>query len=240
MTTARVSAALASAIVITGVVAVGPTTAPAHAYGPASCIPGDPMRPTGELFATTNTATITDPADPRLTDRLDLLNLDENFTALTELALPVESRVVDGVFWSAGTGLTYERSRQFRLACTDYKNLCWVADDLRGRYRQEAVLTFEYLPGEDTRADGFTVTVTGIDRTRFAEALAADPVVRDRLGGGSFTDSGALILVADRADADLIRDFIAALGGGWNAGELRYGDREFVRSTGTDALACAV
>ncbi|MGW4356080.1 hypothetical protein ACWELJ_28735 [Nocardia sp. NPDC004582] len=240
MTTARVSAALAAAIVITGVVAGSPATAPARAYGPASCVPGDPTRPTGELFATTNTATITDPADPRLTDRLDLLNLDENFTALTELALPVDSRVVDGVFWSAGTGLTYERSRQFQLACTDYKNLCWVADDLRGRYRQEAVLTFEYLPGEDTRADGFTVTVTGIDRTRFGAALAADPVAGERLGGGSFTDSGDLILVADRADTDLVREFVTALGGDWNTGRIRYGDREFVRSTGTAALPCAV
>ncbi|MFD7847239.1 hypothetical protein ACFV4K_30450 [Nocardia sp. NPDC059764] len=76
------------------------------------------------------------------------------------------------------------------------------------------------------------IVITGV--------VAADPVVRDRLGGGSFTDSGALILVADRADADLILDFITTLGGDWNPGELRYGDREFVRSTGTDALACAV
>ncbi|MFE3795005.1 hypothetical protein KHQ06_29365 [Nocardia tengchongensis] len=74
MTTARISASLAAA--------------PARAYGPASCVPGDPTRPTGELFATTNTATITDPADPRLNDRLELLELDESFTALTELALP--------------------------------------------------------------------------------------------------------------------------------------------------------
>ncbi|MEU1204528.1 hypothetical protein [Nocardia sp. NPDC005825] len=240
MTTARVSAALASAIVITGVVAVGPTTAPAHAYGPASCVPGDPTRPTGELFATTNTATITDPADPRLNDRLDLLELDENFTALTELALPVGSQLIDGVAWSADTGVTYERSKRFLLACTDYKNLCWVADDLRGRYRQDTVLTFEYLPGEDARADDFTVTVTGLDRVRFGDALAANPAVAQRLGGGSFTASGELILVGDRADTALIRDFVTSLGGDWNTAEFRYGDREFVRSTGTAALACAV
>lgn len=240
MNTARVSAVLAAAIVITGAVTAGPATPPARAYGPASCVPGDPTRPTGELFAGSNTATITDPADPRLTDRLELLNLDENFTALTELALPVDSQLIDGVSWSAATGLTYERSRRFLLACTDYKNLCWVADDLRGRHGQAAVLTFEYLPGEDTRADGFSVTVTGVDRTRFAAALAADPVVRERLGGGSFTDSGALILIADRADTDLVRDFVTGLGGDWNTGQIRYGDREFVRSTGTDALACAV
>ncbi|MGW2664907.1 hypothetical protein ACWCW7_28475 [Nocardia tengchongensis] len=240
MTTARISAALAAALVTAGTVAIGPAAAPARAYGPASCVPGDPTRPTGELFATTNTATITDPADPRLNDRLELLELDENFTALTELALPVASRLVDGIAWSADTGISYERSRQFQLGCTDYKNLCWVADDLRVRYSQGSVLTFEYLPGQDERADGFTVTVTGVDRIRFHDALAADPVVGARLGGGSFTESGDLILVADRTDETLIHNFVTALGGTWDAAQFRYGDREFVRSTGTDALPCAV
>ncbi|MEC3918298.1 hypothetical protein VMT40_27130 [Nocardia sp. CDC160] len=247
MITARITAALAAVLVISGApvvsgsMAIGPDAAPARAYGPASCVPGNPTQPTGELFATTNTETITDPADPRLSDPLSLFELEVDATAATELALPVGSQLVDGVFWSSDSNaITYERSRQFQLACTDYKNLCWVADDLRVRHNQESVLTFEYLPGEDTRANGFTVTVPGIDRTRFHDALVADPVVRDRLGGGSITQSGDLILVADRADMDLVRTFVTSLGGSWNANSIAYGDREFVHSTGTSALACAV
>ncbi|MTE17146.1 hypothetical protein GLP40_30965 [Nocardia sp. CT2-14] len=212
---------------------------PARAYGPASCVPGNPTQPTSELFATNNTATIADPADPRLGDRLSQFEIEVDATALTELALPVGSELLDGVFWSSDTGTsTYERFRQFQLACTDYKNLCWVADDLRVRYNQASVLTFEYLPGQDARANGFTVTVPGIDRARFHDALVADPVVRDRLGGGSVTESGNLILVADRADMSLVQDFVIGLGGEWSDSQLRYGDREFVHGTGTTALAC--
>ncbi|MEV0467362.1 hypothetical protein AB0I30_20205 [Nocardia tengchongensis] len=62
----------------------------------------------------------------------------------------------------------------------------------------------------------------------------------ERLGGGSFTESGDLILVADRTDETLVRNFVTDLGGTWDASQFRYGDREFVRSTGTDALPCAV
>ncbi|MEV6102204.1 hypothetical protein [Nocardia sp. NPDC051981] len=241
MTALRITAPLAAVLVIAGAgaVATGPPAAPARAYGPASCVPGNPTQPTSELFATTNTATITDPADPRLSDRLSQFELEVDATALTELALPVGSELLDGVFWSSDTGaVTYERSRQFQLACTDFKNLCWVADDLRVRYNQESVLTFEYLPGDDVRADGFTVNVPRIDRTRFHDALVADPLVRDRLGGGSVTESGDLVLVADRADQDLVRNFVTGLGGAWNDGQVRYGDREFVHGTGTAALAC--
>ncbi|AYF79393.1 hypothetical protein D7D52_25985 [Nocardia yunnanensis] len=241
MTTARITAALAAALVISGAVAIGPAATPARAYGPASCVPGNPTQPTGELFATTNTDTITDPNDPRLSDPLSLFELEVDATAATELALPVGSQLVDGVFWSSDSGTTtYERSRQFQLACTDYKNLCWVADDLRVRHNQESVLTFEYLPGDDTRANGFTVTVPGVDRTRFHDALVADPVVRDRLGGGSVTQDGALILVADRADLNLVRDFVTSLGAAWDPASVVYGAREFVHGTGTSALACSL
>ncbi|GAB2518167.1 hypothetical protein GCM10027167_21170 [Nocardia heshunensis] len=241
MTTVRITAALAAALVISGAVAIGPAATPAQAYGPASCVPGNPTQPTGEMFATNNTATITDPADPRLSDQLSLFELEVNATALTELALPVGSQLLDGVFWSSDSGTTtYERSRQFQLACTDYKNLCWVADDIRVRDNQESVLTFEYLPGDDARANGFTVTVPGVDRTRFHDALVADPAVRDTLGGGSVTQDGSLILVADRGDMALVRDFVTGLGAAWNSDAVVYGHSEFVHSTGTSALACAL
>ncbi|QVI20274.1 hypothetical protein KHQ06_29370 [Nocardia tengchongensis] len=53
-------------------------------------------------------------------------------------------------------------------------------------------------------------------------------MVAERLGGGSFTESGDLILVADRTDETLIRNFVTDLGGTWDASQFRYGDREFV------------
>ncbi|MFF0609898.1 hypothetical protein ACFYUD_14650 [Nocardia tengchongensis] len=50
----------------------------------------------------------------------------------------------------------------------------------------------------------------------------------------------ASVLVADRIDETLIRTFVTDLGRTWDATQFRYGDREFVRSTGTDALPCTV
>lgn len=228
MIAARITAALAFALALTGAAVIGPA-APAQAYGPASCVPGNPLQPTAELFATDNPATITDPTDPRLGDQLQQFEIEVDATALTELGLPVGSDLLDGVFWSSDTRqTTYERSREFRLACTDAKNLFWIADDLRVRYHQESVLSFLLLPADDPQANGFTVSVPGIDRTRFHDALVADPVVRDRLGGGSVTQSGTLVLVADRADLDTVRDFVTRLGGQWDPSTLQYGDREFV------------
>ncbi|MCU1640342.1 MAG: hypothetical protein JWN03_617 [Nocardia sp.] len=231
MTTARITAVVAFVLAISGAGAVTGPVGPAQAYGPASCVPGNPLQPTAELFATENTDTITDPSDPRLNDQLGMFEIAVDATAVTELALPVWSDLLDGVFWSDQSGAaTYERSRDFHLACTDSRNLFWIADDVRVRYHQESVLTFELLPADDARANAVSITVTGVDRTRFHDALVADPAVRDRIGGGSVTESGALILVIDRADFELTRHLISGLGGQWDSAGLQYGDREFVGS----------
>lgn len=227
MITARIAAAFATATLAGALLTAG--SAPAQAYGPASCAPANPLHPTAELFGTWNTATITDPADPRLADPLTQFELEVNLTAAMELGLTVHSEPVDGVFWSEQSQqITYEPARRFELACTGRDNLCWIADDLRVRYNQEAVLGIEFLPADNERADGFLVRVPGVDSTRLHEALLADPAARDRLGGGSVTEDGTLILVADRADLHAVRAFVENLGGHWDPAAVRYGDRQLV------------
>lgn len=228
MITARIAAVCATVITFSSVlVTVG--SGAADAYGPYSCAPGNPLQATAELFGTWNTATITDPADPRLNDPLTQFEVEVDLTAATELGLTVGTQPIDGVFWSEQSQqITYEPARRFELACTGRDNLCWIADDLRVRYHQEAVLGIEYLPADDERADGFVVRVPGVDRTRLHDALLADPVARDRLGGGSVTEDGTLILVADRGDLDATRAFVEGLGGQWDPSSVRYGDRQLV------------
>ncbi len=220
-------ATLTGALFTVGSGTVGSGTA--HAYGPWSCATGNPLQPTAELFGTWNTDTITDPADPRLADPLTQFDIEVNLTAAMELGLTVHSEPVDGVFWSQDSQqITYEPARRFELACTGRDNLCWIADDLRVRYHQEAVLGLEYLPASDERADGFAVTVPGVDRTRLHDALLADPAARDTLGGGSVTEDGNLILVADRADLETVRSFVESLGAQWDPAAVQYGDRQYV------------
>ncbi|MFB8007059.1 hypothetical protein [Nocardia sp. NPDC056000] len=224
----RVAATLAAAVTF-GATLISVGAGAADAYGPASCAPGNPLQPTAELFGTWNTATITDPADPRLNDPLTQFELETNLTAAMELGLTVHSEPIDGVFWSdQSQQITYEPARRFELACTGRDNLCWIADDLRVRYHQEAVLGIEYLPADDPRADGFIVQIPGIDRTRLHDALLADPTARDTLGGGSVTEDDNLILIADRTDLDAVHSFVESLGAQWNPSAVRYGDRQYV------------
>ncbi|WP_170264165.1 hypothetical protein [Nocardia uniformis] len=228
MIIARIAAAFAAVITLTGaLLTAGSGTA--DAYGPWSCAPENPLLPTAELFGTWNTATITDPADPRLDDPLTQFELEVNLTAAMELGLTVHSEPIDSVYWSQQSQqITYEPARRFELACTGRDNLCWIADDLKVRYNQEAVLGIEFLPADHERADGFLVRVPGIDLTRLHDALMADPVARERLGGGSITEDGTLILVADRADLDVARTFVQGLGAQWDPAAVRYGDRQLV------------
>ncbi|MFI9507862.1 hypothetical protein [Nocardia sp. NPDC052566] len=201
----------------------------ADAYGPWSCAPENPSRPTAELFGTWNTATITDPADPRLTDPLTQFELEVNLTAAMELGLTVHSEHTVEVHWSEQSQqVTYAPARRFELACTGRDNLCWIADDLRIRYHQPAVLGIEFLPADDERADGFLVSVPNTDRNRLRDALIADPLARDHLGGGALTADDTLILIADRNDLDTAQTFIQAVGAQWNPAAIRYGDRQLV------------
>ena len=140
------------------------------------------------LFATNNTETIADPADPRLQDRLEPFASQVDGTILANTALPVGSDRMQGVFWSEDLQrLTFESSRQFHLACVGEAELNRIAEMVAGQFAQESVLTFTYQPGDVSSADSFIAEVPGVDVQRFHNALATDPDARTRLGGGSIT-----------------------------------------------------
>ncbi|WP_327114115.1 hypothetical protein OHB12_33530 [Nocardia sp. NBC_01730] len=224
MIAARVAAVFAVVFVGSSVGAVGAAQA-----APGACAAGDPLRPTAELFATDNTETITDPADHRLRNRLEGFELAVDAIAVRNVALPVGSTLVSGVFWSQERHhATYERSREFHLACVDGADLGRIAQQVRARFGQESVLTFEHRAAGAPGIDAFIVEVADIDLRRFHDALVADPVARERLVGGSVTEQNTLILVADIADLEPTRRFVERVGGTWDFVTVRYGDREFV------------
>jgi hypothetical protein len=214
---------------LTGLMAAAIISAtPLHA-NIIGCTPDDPSQPRAELFATTNTAVITDADDPRLRDRLELFELQVDTTVLANAAVATGSTLVDGVSWSADRHqLTYERSREFHLSCVDEFELHRIADQVRQQFHQGAVLTFRHLPSHAPEVDAVTVEVPDVDALRLYAALAGDPVARGRLGGGSVTEDHTLILVADIADLGLARRLAVEAGGQPRAATVDYGRREFV------------
>jgi hypothetical protein len=201
---------------------------PVHAGG-VGCSLDELSQPRAELFATDNTAVISNRDDARLRDRLELFELQVDATVLANAAVATGSTLVDGVFWSPATHrTTYERSREFHLACVEESQLRRIADQVRQQFDQESVLTFEYLPSDAVEADAVTVDVPDVDTSRLHDALASDPLARDRLVGGSVSEDHTLILVADVADLGLARQLAAEAGGRVQAATVRYGRREFV------------
>ena len=181
------------------------------------------------MFATNNTAIITDPDDPRL--EADLVEFERQVRGIVQDngARAGRSELLDGVFWSTELQrATYERSRAFDVHETDALELHHVADLVRKEFDQESVLTFEYLPQQSPRTDAVEIVVPGVESADVRRALASDPQARERLGGGSVTMDGTLVLVAEVADLELARRFVGEVGGDWGAAEVRYGDREFV------------
>jgi len=201
-------------------------------YGYATvddCAPGDRLTPQAEMFATTNTETIADPADPRLQDRLEPFASHVDRTILANDALPVGSDRISGVFWSEDLQqLTFESSRQFHLTCVDEGELTRIAELIAGQFGQESVLTFTYQPDDAPTADSFIADVPGVDVQRFHDALAADPDARNRLGGGSITEDGSLVLVAADEDAEVARRVVAVSGGALDMSGVRHGTSRFV------------
>ncbi|WP_228539765.1 hypothetical protein [Nocardia sp. XZ_19_385] len=219
----RITGGFAALLTAAGLLVAAPVGA-----SPAACAPGNPLQPTAELFATDNTATITDPGDQRLRTRLEGFELAVGAITVQNVALPVGSTLVSGVFWSDDRQMaTYERSRAFRLACVDAPDLERIADQVRILFQQESVLTFEPLPANNPDVDAFVAEIPGVDVRRFHDGLVGDQVARERLVGGSITEGNTLILVAELADLEVARNFVAGLGASWPSA-LRYGDREFV------------
>jgi hypothetical protein len=232
----RRSAALLLALAITFVTAGTETAFAATAESPSrqqgtavTDTGGHPASPQAEIFATNNTDVITDPNDPRLNTRLTRFAHQVKKIIRANGGVPRGSTLVNGVFWSsAGQYTTYERSRDFDVNGVDELELRHIADLIRKEFHQQSVLTFEHLARTSPRVDAIRVEVPGIDVRRLYEGLVADPVVRDRLGGGSVTLDDRLILVAAAADLSLVRGFVTTLGGDWSAATVEYGAWEFV------------
>ncbi|MFJ5831798.1 hypothetical protein [Streptomyces sp. NPDC093089] len=185
--------------------------------------------PAAEIFATDNTAIVTDPEDPRLDTRLTRFGREVRAIIRAHGARPGSSELLDGVFWSGELRqATYERSREFDVNGAGRDGLRHIAGVIAKRYEQEAVLTFRCLPRTSPETDAVEIEVPGVTASALREALVADPEARERLGGGSVTLDGRLILVAPVADLPLARAFTDELGADWDQAEVRYGDREFV------------
>ena len=208
--------------VLVSPLAAGTATAEAPSPGPVRA----------QIFATNNTAIISDPDDPRLRTRL--VRFERRVRAIIRAngADPGRSTLLDGVFWSESLGrTTYERSRAFDVSRVSPAGLHHIADIVRKTYHQESVLTFAYLPKTSPQAGAVEIEVPGVDVRRLHDALVADPDARTRLGGGSVTTAGRLILVADRSDLGLARRLVSEIGGTWSSAAVRYGAEEFVGSS---------
>ncbi|WP_330456098.1 hypothetical protein OIB37_03980 [Streptomyces sp. NBC_00820] len=210
-------------------VTVAALTLGATNAGSAQASPATPGCPTAEIFATDNTAIITDPADPRLTSRLTRFDREVRGIIHAHGARPGASTLLDGVFWSGSLNqATYERSRTFDVDKVGRDGLHHIAGVIAKEYRQESVLTFRCLPRTSPETDAVEIQAPGVSRTRLHDALLADPESRAELGGGSVTLDGRLILVATLADLPLAQKFTRTLGVDVNKAQVRYGDEEFV------------
>jgi hypothetical protein len=224
----RLLAALVLALVLA--LAATPAAAGSHsALAAPSATAAEAGAPRSEIFATSNTAIITDPQDPRLRTQLKAFEHQVDEIIDDGGADPGRSTLLNGVFWSATLGqTTYERSREFDVEHVTPPRLHDIAEVIRTRFHQESVLTFELLPRTSARVDAVEVEVPGLDVRRLHDGLVADPIARDHLSGGSVTLRGRLILVADLADLDLVHRFVVELGGDWALRTVRYGAHEFV------------
>jgi hypothetical protein len=210
-------------------VAVGVVTLGAAGAGNAQADPATHGCPTAEIFATDNTAIITDPADPRLKTHLKRFDHEVRQIIYTNGARPGASKLLDGVFWSGDLKqATYERSREFDVNKVGRDGLHHIAGVIAKQYHQESVLTFRCLARTSSEADAVEIQAPGVSSTRLHDALLSNPDARDELGGGSVTLDGRLVLIAPIADLSLAQKFTKALGVDWNKAQVRYGNEEFV------------
>jgi hypothetical protein len=185
--------------------------------------------PDAELFATDNTALITDPDDARLDEPL------AEFARAVERIVdrgggkPRGSQLLDGVFFSSDLGgTTFERSRRFDVDSVSDSELHAIADRVRRRFLQQSVLTFDHLDRADREVDAILLEVPGVTAQALRDGLLADADAQERLFGGSVTLDGRLLLVAALEDAGLAREFAQRIGGDLARARTSYGEREFV------------
>ncbi|MFB7744075.1 hypothetical protein ACFXPM_14265 [Streptomyces sp. NPDC059095] len=210
-------------------IAAGALTLGAAGAGTARAAEAAHGCPSGEIYATNNTAIITDPADPRLRTRLDRFDREVRGIIHANGARPGASKLLNGVFWSGELKrATYERSREFDVTRVGRGGLHHIAGVIAKQYHQESVLTFRCLARTSPETDSVEIQAPGVSATRLHDALVDNPEARDELGGGSVTLGGRLVLIAPLADLPLARKFTASLGVDWNKAQVRYGDEEFV------------
>jgi hypothetical protein len=201
----------------------------ALAAPPSAAAHGGDYLPDAEIFATNNTAVISDPDDPRL--RVPLIGFARQVERIVRQGggIPHGSQLLDGVFFSSDLGTTtFERSREFDVDDVTDDELHTIADMVRSRFAQESVLTFDYLPPGDDEVNALELEVPGLTAQALRDGLLADQTARERLFGGSVTLDGHLLLIADLADAELARAFAARIGGDPGRAATHYGEREFV------------
>lgn len=187
--------------------------------------------PDAHLFATDNTAVITDPADPRLQDPLRAFGRQVERIVARGGGTPRGSQLLDGVFFSSEQDTTtFERSRAFDVDDVSPEELHTIADRVRGRFGQESVLTFDLLPAADDRVDAVELEVPGVTAQELRDGLLADRDAAERLFGGSVTQDGRLLLVAGLDDAAFARAFAERIGGDLRHAVTRTGDQEFVEA----------
>jgi hypothetical protein len=185
--------------------------------------------PDAEIFATNNTAVITDPGDPRLRDPLRAFERKVQRIVERGGGAPRGSQLLDGVFFSSDLQTTtFERSRDFDVDHVSQRELHDIAERVRQRFGQESVLTFDYPERPWDPVDAVEVEVPGMDAQRLRDGLLADAEARERLFGGSVTLDGRLVLIAGLDDLELVKRFVTDIGGDFGAATVRSGHREFV------------
>jgi hypothetical protein len=180
-----------------------------------------------EIFATNNTAVITDPADPRLQDRLTGFARDVERIIHDGGGKPRGSELLDGVF-AGDARLTFERSRVFDVDRVSDDELHTIADTIRTRFGQQSVLSFDLLPSPAPDVDAVLLDVPGVSAAALRTGLQEDAEARERLFGGSVTLDRHLLLVASFGDGEFARAFARKLGGDLKRARMHFGRREFV------------
>ncbi|MFE2548025.1 hypothetical protein ACFXGI_05675 [Streptomyces sp. NPDC059355] len=147
-----------------------------------------------------------------------------------------ESTLLDGVFRSADLKwTTYERSRESDVNKVGAEGPHHIADVIRKRYHQESVLTFRCLPRTSPDTDAVEIRPPVSRPPACAQRCSRTPSpasARRRLGGGSVTVDGRLVLIAPLADLPPARRLTAGPGVERNTATVRYGDEEFVAQPG--------
>jgi hypothetical protein len=133
------------------------------------------------------------------------------------------------VFFSSILGLTtFQRARDFDVDGVTRRELRDIADRVRRRFSQQSVLTFDYRERRRDPVDAVELLVPGVTARRLREGFAANAEARERLGGGSVTLDGRLVLIAALGDVGVAKRFARAIGGDLRRAKLRRGKREFV------------